>query len=101
MDWCNFILQFLICAVSIGVAIIFYKMDHRHRQDQKTINKLADQVQAYWILEKEYCSELCALKGISHKKLLTEFRHKAQNSDKNYGKIRPDMTADSARKLKR
>ena len=62
MEWTEVIIANLttlvIAALGVVVAIVIYKTDERHSRDTKTINRLANQVKAYYELEQVYICEM-------------------------------------------
>ena len=56
-----------IAALGVAVTIVIYKMDKRHARDTKTINKLANQVEAYYELEQVYIAEMSNLCNVAAK----------------------------------
>ena len=56
-----------VAALGVAVTILFYKTDKRHARDTKTINKLANQVKAYYELEQIYIAEMSNLSSTAAK----------------------------------
>ena len=71
MEWTEVIIANLttlvIAALGVVVAIVIYKTDERHSRDTKTINRLANQVKAYYELEQIYIAEMSNLSNTAAK----------------------------------
>ena len=63
-----------IALLGVVVAIVIYKIDKRHLQDTKTINKLANQVKAYYELEQLYIAEMSQQSDTAAKTIQQKYR---------------------------
>ena len=63
-----------IAAVGVAFTILYYKLDQRNKKREATINKLANQVKAYYELEKLYVNEIATVNGLTAKSVLEKHR---------------------------
>ena len=73
---------------SVKAAKIGYKKESMERD----IRKVANQVKSYWLLEKEYLSQLSKAVGKSEEVLMRQTRKIVENNGNDY----PNMTAADA-----
>lgn len=83
MEWTETIVANLatiaIALLGVVVAIVIYKKDKRHRCDSNTINKLANQVKAYYELEQLYIKDVATKNDASP--LTTQKQYRSQIQD--------------------
>ena len=68
------------------------KIGYKKESMEKDIRKLANQVKSYWLLEKEYLSQLSKAVGKSEEVLMRQTRKIVENNGNDY----PNMTAADA-----
>ena len=68
------------------------KIGYKKESMEKDIRKLANQVKSYWLLEKEYLSQLSKAVGKSEEALMRQTRKIVENNGNDY----PNMTAADA-----
>ena len=71
------------------------KIGYKKESMEKDIRKLANQVKSYWLLEKEYLSQLSKAVGKSEEVLMRQTRKIVENNGNDY----PNMTAGEADKI--
>lgn len=101
MEWTETIVSNMvtiaIALLGVAVAIVVYKIDKRHRRDTNTINKLANQVKAYYELEQLYVDEMSQVRKIAPKTIQQKFRKKVLENHKDIqlnGKWMSSQAAD-------
>ena len=68
------------------------KIGYKKESMEKDIRKVANQVKSYWLLEKEYLSQLSKAVGKSEEVLMRQTRKIVENNGNDY----PNMTAADA-----
>lgn len=68
------------------------KIGYKKESMEKDIRKVANQVKSYWLLEKEYLSQLSKAVGKSEEALMRQTRKIVENNGNDY----PNMTAADA-----
>lgn len=68
------------------------KIGYKKEKMEKEIKDLANQVKSYWLLEKEYLSQLKGYSGLSEETLMKTTRKIVANNGNEY----PKMTANEA-----
>ena len=71
------------------------KIGYKKESMEKDIRKVANQVKSYWLLEKEYLSQLSKAVGIPEETLKRQTRKIVENNGNDY----PNMTAGEADKI--
>ena len=101
MEWTEAIVSNLvtiaIALLGVVVAIVVYKIDKRHRRDTNTINKLANQIKAYYELEQLYIDDMSKLNGTVARTIQQKYREVVLNSNPEIqlgGKWMSSKTAD-------
>ena len=78
MNWTEVIIVNLvtiaIAALGIVVAIVIYKHDKRNIRNRNTINRLANQVKAYYELEQLYVNYVATNTKTAEKTVLQNYR---------------------------
>ena len=85
---------FTLGGAAIGglCAIIASKIDSDTEKMKRDIRVLSSQVKSYWLLEKEYLSQISSLTGTPQETLMKSSRKTVENNGNDY----PCMTAKEA-----
>ena len=85
---------FTLAGVFLGgfFSIWAAKIGYKKEKMEKDIKDLANQVKSYWLLEKEYLSQLEKHTGLPAKTLMGKTRKRVANHGNEY----PKMTANEA-----
>lgn len=65
-----------IALLGVVATLVVYKIDKRHRCDSNTINKLANQVKAYYELEQLYMNDIASIEKASPVTIQKRYRSK-------------------------
>ena len=99
MDWNEFLKDLILVFITLIVAYLFYRCECRHQKAKSQIKQLAQEVSAYWCLEKLSSEELAKRDNKTQRIVMRDYRQKAQQHENNIQQYYPSMTAKKADKI--